>query len=91
MHDRYAELTAELYKRQFNISDTNAREIFLEGIPFVLCQIWYPSINEQKINIDRVVTRLNERPDWYRYYGNVVPPSFFIERYNQQLLMDVLQ
>lgn len=91
LYDRYLELTTELRKREFNISETNPMEIFLEDFPWTLCQIWTPSVNEKKVNIDRVVTRLNERPEWYRYYGKVVQPSFFIERYDQQLLVDILQ
>jgi deoxyribonuclease (pyrimidine dimer) len=52
--------------------------------------MWEPTKSEIQINIDRIAQRLNERPDWYRWYGHIMPPSFFIERYNQQLVVDEL-
>lgn len=93
LHDRYEELTAELLKRQYNITQSKtAQELFLDKIPLWAFSPlrWIPSIPEIKINVDRISERLHQRPEWYRHYGKVQPPEFFIERYNHQMTVDVL-
>ena len=90
LYERFNRLTDELYNRNFNLSEANADEIFINTIPMYLRQTWEPTIPEIKINVDRIVERLNERPVWYRYYGEIKSPEFFIERYRQQLVVDTL-
>ena len=88
---RYNQLTEELHKRDFNIAHHDAKSIFIEGIVTEMqSPLWEPTIPEIAINVERIAQRLNERPDWYRYYGDVVPPMWFIDRYNQQLMVDKL-
>lgn len=88
---RYDLLTEELHKREYNITKHNAEEIFLLGIlPEMQNNFWTPSKEEIQINIARISERLYQRPEWYRYYGVVKPPEFFIQRYNQQLLVDTI-
>ena len=92
LEDRYRKLTQELHKREYNIANIDSDTIFREGIPaFAFSRsIWTPNKSEIKINIDRIAERLHQRPEWYRYYGEIKPPEFFINKYNQQLLVDIL-
>lgn len=89
LYIRHRALTTELKKREFNISEFNSFAAFLHEMPDDLKQsIWSPTLNEIKINIDRISQRLLERPNWYRYYGEIKSPQFFIDRYNHQLVVD---
>lgn len=88
---RYDELTEELHQRSFDISDFNFVNDDYRYIEQKLLQIdWTPTNRDIKVNIDRIAERLNERPDWYRYYGDVYSPDFFIDRYQQQLVVDTI-
>jgi deoxyribonuclease (pyrimidine dimer) len=91
---RFQNLTRELRKRNYNIPSNfniNAYGIFLHEMPDdMVSGVWTPSVEEIAINVERIVQRLNERPNWYRYYGEVCASDFFIDRYNQQFLFDVL-
>jgi deoxyribonuclease (pyrimidine dimer) len=89
LYTRYNELTDELHKRNFNISHHDAASIFIDGIVSEMQNpLWEPTIPEIAINVERITLRLNERPNWYRYYGDVVPSMWFIDRYNQQMMVD---
>jgi deoxyribonuclease (pyrimidine dimer) len=88
LYQRYNLLTEELHKRDFNIAQHNAEEIFLSVNLLRQRITWEPTIPEIKINVERISLRLNERPNWYRYYGDIVPPIWFIDRYNQQMTVD---
>lgn len=89
--ERYIELDAECRQRGFNISTFN---FYTDDYYFVSGRIsqidWKPTKKDIQVNIDRIAQRLNEKPNWYRYYGDVYSPDFFIDRYNQQLLIDTL-
>ena len=76
---RYDELTTELQgNRGYNLQSHNPDEIFYDGIPDVFkTKDWTPTISEIKINVERIVLRINERPEWYRYYGKVMSPKYF--------------
>ena len=91
LYMRYRALDVELRKRNYNISNTDAYEIFLAGFSMAYVNDnWKPSIEEKKINIARISERLNQRPDWYRHYGEIKQPEFFIQRYEEQLLVDAI-
>lgn len=85
--DRYEVLTAELHNREYNITESSINDIFFVGIPFDFVQPtkWVPGKQELSINIDRINLRISERPEWYRYLGNPMPPEFFVDLYNSQL------
>lgn len=89
--DRFRKLTDELYQRGFEITPFNFET---EDYDFVWGHIeqipWHPTKDDILVNIERIVQRLNERPDWYRYYGDVYSPDFFADRYQQQLLVDTI-
>jgi deoxyribonuclease (pyrimidine dimer) len=88
---RFDLLTAELYQRGFDITPFDFETLDYSFVYQRLGQrVWTPTKRDIQVNIDRIALRLNERPDWYRYYGDVYAPDFFIDRYNQQLLFDVV-
>jgi deoxyribonuclease (pyrimidine dimer) len=78
LEERYHALTYELQdNRGYNVQQHEAWEIFYEGIPMEFRLDWEPTVDEIKVSVERIVLRLNERPDWYRYYGKVVSPKYF--------------
>lgn len=87
--ERYDRLTEELLKRNFNITIRDS-SIF-DNVPYPLVRYpWTPSRKEIELSINRISSKLNEKPNWYRYYGEIKSPSFFIDRYNAQLLIDII-
>ena len=89
LSSRFRELTHELLQRGYDIEsfifETDLYKQVYNSIPQIH---WSPTSKDKQVNIDRIVQRLKERPDWYRYYGDVYSPDFFEDRYNQQLLVD---
>lgn len=91
LSDRYKLLTEELHKREFKIAEHDARALFFDGMSFhTRTKEWKPSPQEIMINVERIEQRLNERPDWYKYYGEVKPPSFFTDRYKHDVTFNIL-
>ena len=90
LHRRFLELDYELKNRNYNIAEHDATAIFIDGAPAEFRNDWTPDKEAIAINVDRITERLNQRPNWYRYYGEITPPQFFIDRYNQQLMVDIL-
>jgi len=88
---RFEELTEECLQRGINIT---LFTFITEDYDFVwnrLGQIeWVPTKRDIQVNIERIAQRLNEKSDWYRYYGDIYAPDFFIDRYNQRLLFDTI-
>jgi len=88
---RFDLLTVECYQRGFDITPFEFRT---DDYYFVYGSIgqkdWQPTKRDVQVNVERVSQRLNEKPNWYRYYGDVYSPDFFIDRYNQQLLFDTI-
>lgn len=91
LYHRFTELTHELIQRGYDIEQFNfCTPIYREVESKIPQRSWLPTQKDTQVNIDRIVQRLNERPTWYRYYGDVYAPDFFIDRYNQQLLVDTI-
>jgi deoxyribonuclease (pyrimidine dimer) len=91
LKERFELLTAELHQRGFDISLFDFETEEYNYVWNHIGQIeWIPTKRDIQVNIDRIAQRLNEKPNWYRYYGDVYSPDFFIDRYNQQLLFDTI-
>ena len=91
LKNRFNELTNELHQRSFNITPFDFETPDYTRVWLQITQRkWQPTKRDIQINIDRISQRLNERPNWYRYYGDVYAPDFFIDRYTQQLLVDTI-
>jgi len=89
--DRFDKLTEELLQRGVDITPFNFMTEDYSKVYNAIAQIeWQPTKQDIQVNIDRIAQRLNERPSWYRYYGDMYSPDFFIDRYNQQLLFDTI-
>jgi deoxyribonuclease (pyrimidine dimer) len=91
LKNRFDELTVELLQRGFDITPFDFETDDYKFVYVRIGQIdWQPTKRDIQVNIDRIAQRLNEKPNWYRYYGDVYSPDFFIDRYNQQLLFDTI-
>jgi len=89
---RYVALGYELKNRNYDIKPFEfGNDDYYHVYDRIPQHRWEPSKDEIKINIERIAQRLSERPNWYRYYGDVYSPDFFIDRYNQQLLIDAIE
>ena len=78
---RHEMLREELRERNFNVSDFDSQDAFLGGMPKKYAKDWVPSTEEVLINTERIGTRLQEKPRWYRFYGEVMPTEFFERLY----------
>ncbi len=91
LKERFGRLTDELLQRGFDITPFDFETPDYTHVWLRISQMtWQPTKTDVQVNIERIATRLNERPNWYRYYGDVYSPDFFIDRYTQQLLVDTL-
>jgi hypothetical protein len=80
-------LTEELINRHYNIAGFNPAEIFLNVPDSFKEKEWQPDNIDIKISIERISIKLKNKPNWYRYYGNVMKTEYFVELY-KLLLVD---
>ena len=81
LYDRYCELTEELDDRGYKLTYHDLHFIFFRDIPEVFrTQNWEPNEDDKKVNIERILLRISEKPDWYKFQGEKLEPSFY-ERY----------
>lgn len=81
LYDRYNELTEELDTRGYKLTYHDLNFIFFRDIPEVFrTQEWEPNDDDKKVNIARILLRISEKPDWYKFQGEKLEPSFY-ERY----------
>ncbi len=91
LYIRHQSLTRELQNRNFKISPFNAYEAFLHEMPDDLIgNNWFPTTDDLKVNVTRIIERLNQRPQWYRHYGEIKDPAFFADRYTFLVLVDTI-
>lgn len=80
--DRYGELTDELENRGYVLANHDPHFIFFRDIPEVFRTTnWEPDYLDRKINIERILLRIGEKPGWYRYNGDIRNLEFFREIY----------
>lgn len=78
LSDRYSMLTDELVKRGYELQTHDVSDIFYNNIPEEFKTIeWSPTKYEIKINVERILLRLSERPNWYRYTGKLETYQWF--------------
>ena len=78
LYDRYCELTEELDHREYKLTYHDTHFIFDRDIPYVFrTRTWEPNDDDKIINIDRILLRISEKPDWYKYHGEKLEPSFY--------------
>lgn len=85
LYRRYLELDDELRNRDYNISAHEPTDIFFDDIPEIFLNNWEAEPDEIAVNVERIVLRLNEKPDWYKHWGKPTPPEYFAALYKLQL------
>lgn len=79
LYNRYEQLIDELYKRQYNI-DPKSRVVFWQHfVDNNLYNNWLPDAQAHAINVERLLERIYQKKDWYRYKGVPITESY-IER-----------
>lgn len=79
---RYKLLTAELLSRNYALSDPSGDFTqYTAGIPGEFnCTEWTPDKHEIAINVERILLRISNKPQWYKYRGVKLEPAFY-EKY----------
>jgi len=82
--ERYELLTYELLNRNYNLSNISSFSEFLQDIPAKFCsRNWLPDNAEIEISKERILNRISEKPEWYRYYGTKTKVDYFKNIYNE--------
>lgn len=70
LEDRYQKLISELLSRNYEISPETRKDNFevfsLPDKPF------FPSLNDVRINLERILSRYSDKPHFYRYKGKKI-------------------
>lgn len=76
--ERYQQLIDELRQRNYNV-DPNSRSVDWSvfcGYNHMLDGTWLPSSTDQQINVKRLITRIQQKVSWYRYYSTPINSTF---------------
>lgn len=73
LNNRHKHLIKEMKKRSFK----PLKNVNLADYPNNRINDWIPEESHVERVIERIMQRLNEKPTWYRYYGNYKNPKFF--------------
>lgn len=78
LNDRYNELTEELDNRGYKLTYHDTHFVFYRDIPEVFrTKEWLPNTTDVKINVERILLRISEKPDWYKYQSEALTASFY--------------
>lgn len=78
LHNRYVKLTEELVNRNYKITEFDADDMFLT-VPISFRQKeWIPSSVEIDISLERILNKIKEKDNWYRYYGKAMNTEYFV-------------
>ena len=78
LYDRYNELTEELDDRGYKLTYHDPGFIFFRDINETFRQEeWEPSADEIAVNTERILLRIGEKPDWYKYLGIPLTADFY--------------
>ena len=72
---RHEDLIEEMKKRKFKPKKT----VDINDFHFDRLNDWEPKKEHIERIKERIIQRLNEKPNWYRYYGEYKTPEFFEE------------
>ena len=79
--ERYKLLTEELINREYTLGSGDDFSVFTHDIPGEFTHVvWQPNATEVAVNVERILLRISEKPDWYKFQGEKLDPSFY-ERY----------
>ncbi len=71
---RHELIKEEMRRRGFKPS----KRIILKEYPRTLHNDWKPLKDDYKIIIERIISKINKKPDYYRYYGKYRDKDFLI-------------
>lgn len=75
---RFSAIVDELNNRQYNVKPDERSidwDVFRQNN---LWNDWHPSHHDHKVNVERIVLRINQKVSWYRYKGSSID-TFFVE------------
>lgn len=82
LRDRYVKITEELQARGYSLTLTKtADEIFFLGIDKEFCLDYNPDLKSVKINVERILTRIEEKESFYKFMKEPCPKGFFRSMY----------
>ena len=72
--NRHEELKAEALSRGFKL------ELKLDwtGVPDCYMNDWTPTLADHCVNVERILKRIGEKPNWYKYKGKPLTESFYV-------------
>lgn len=82
IEQRYFALRDEVLKRQFNITLKDSIIDYRQHIPTIFYQSFQPNQQDLNISIQRIIDKINEKPDFYRLHSERIN----VKQYTQQLL-----
>lgn len=75
LYNRWTALIAELINRGYEVKP-DERAVDWDVFDGVLYRDWQPSMNDHAVNLERVIFRINEKFDWYRYDKQPITKQF---------------
>lgn len=83
LYDRYCDLTEELGDRGYKLTHHDMNFVFFRDIPEIFrTHNWEPNSEDKNINIERILLRISEKPNWYKYHSLPASLSFFKGEYS---------
>ena len=79
LNQRWKLLIKELKFRGYRI-DHKARNVDWSIFNTVPQIDWEPSMADKLLNFERIVTRFQQRPAWYRFHGSPIPPGVYANK-----------
>lgn len=79
---RYFELKDEVLKRGFNITLKDDITEFRQIIDKRFYNDFTPNKNDMAINIERLIEKINAKPNWYKINGKVIDDEQYIKNLN---------
>lgn len=79
---RYFELKDEVLKRGFNITLKDDITEFRQIIDKRFYNDFMPNKNDMAINIERLIEKINAKPNWYKMNGKVIDDEQYIKNLN---------
>lgn len=82
---RYFVLKAEVLARGFNITPKDDIAYFRKLIDGRFYQDYTPDAEAMAASVGRVIEKIHAKPNWYRYYGQVIDDDVYCRRLQRQI------
>ncbi len=85
LYERHWKLCMEIQNRGFNYDSSKLNKLWFRGFGNwgnALFGYWSPNIIDEELTKLRILEKIKQKPDWYRYYGQVKPVKFYENLYN---------